>query len=237
MDIENLERNADKVHAALKEEGNQLIALKDCKVYVPEHYIGSFLGSMEGKPNVVGIFGIVVEDKYYAVSRCCAIVALDPSITNIIEIDGMNYMEFLCQKGDVVIENLNVIKISTLAYRIFAEICEKGKVPWYLDYDDLTLLFDTALEHANFNIGSDAAIMEMINSSLGRDPSDKTKFYRHMNKKGAKSKASFVGLNSIAYGATNTTAKLLGAYFQEGMTSSLITKSERTESIEEILRK
>ena len=147
MNIDQLQRNPEKVHAALKEVNNQLVAMQDCSIYVPEHYIGSFLGSIEDDVRIVGIFGIVVEDKYYASSRCCTIISLNPSTINIIEIEGENYMEFSFQKGDVVINNLNVIRISSLIFKIFDEIMAKGKVPWYLSYTDICLLFDTAKEY------------------------------------------------------------------------------------------
>lgn len=240
MNIDQLQRNPERVQAAMKEVDNQLIAVQDCSIYVPEHYIGSFLGSIEEDVRIVGIFGIVVEDKYFASSRCCSIVNLDPSTINVIEINGENYMEFSFQKGDTIIKNLNIIKISSLAFKIFDEIIAKGKVPWYMSYNDICLLFDTAKEYADVNLGIDNAILEMIGSSMARNPEDKTIFYRHLvkNEKDKNSiNPSFVGLRSVAYGATNTTAKLMGAYFKEGLTSSLITKSNRTETIEEILRK
>lgn len=241
MNIDQFTRDADKVHAALKEVGNQLIAVKECKIYVPEHYMGSFLGSMDDDGvRIIGIYGITVDDKYYATSRCTTMINIDPSIINIVEIDGMNYMEFFFQKGDVVIKNTNLICISTLLFRIYDEIVAKGKVPWYITYQDLCLLFDTAKAHGEVNLGVESAIIEMVGSSMARNSEDKTLFFRHLLKtKADKEKLSpeFVGLRSVAYGATNTTAKLLGAYFQEGMTSALITKSERSESIEEILRK
>lgn len=240
MNIDQLQRNPEKVQAAMKEVDNQLIAVQDCSIYVPEHYIGSFLGSIEEDVRIVGIFGIVVGDQYYASSRCCSIVSLDPSTINIKEIEGENYMEFSFQKGDTIIKNLNIIRLNSLAFKIFDEIVAKGKVPWYLNYQDICQLFDTTKEYADVNLGIDNAILEMIGSSMARSPDDKTVFYRHLvksKKDQEEIKPSFVGLRSVAYGATNTTAKLMGAYFKEGLTSALITKSNRTETIEEILRK
>lgn len=240
MNIDHLQRDAKKVHEALKETESSLVATRRCRIYVPEHYFGNFLGSTDDEIRFVGIFGIVVDDLYYASSRCCAILASDPSTTNIQEINGEKYMEFTYEKGDAIIKNLNLVRISTLAFRIFDEFLSKGKVPWYISYEDMCFLLDTALEHADANLNVDSAILEMIASSMARKRIEKNVFYRHTVKVPAdvaNADFSYVPLRSVAYGATNTTAKLLGAYFQEGMTSALITPSTRSETIEELLRK
>lgn len=234
MNIDHLERNAEKVFEALAETETSLVATKRCRIYIPEHYIGNFLGSMDESTRILGIYGIVVDDKYYATSRCCAMITIDPSTTNIVEINGMNYMEFTFEAGDTVIKNLNLVRTATLAFRIYDEFIAKGKVPWYMSDVDMCLLFDSSKEHADVNLGVDSAILEMIASSMIRSKMDKTVFYRHLQQGDPH---VFVPLKSVAYGATNTTAKLLGAHFQEGMTSALITPSERSETIEELLRK
>ena len=48
---------------------------------------------------------------------------------------------------------------------------------------------------------------------------------------------ALIPFRSVTYGATNTTAKLMGAYFDEGLTSALVNPSQRTEKIEELLRR
>lgn len=240
MNIDLLERNAERVHAALKEAGNSLVATKRCKIYIPEHYVGGYLGSADEGTRIVGIWGIVVEDKYYASSRVCAMMSIDPSTTNVVEIENKPFIEYTFEPGDTVIKNLNLVKQSTLAFRIFDEIITKGNVPWYLDYTDMCFLFDTLDAHADANLGVDSAILEMISSSMARSKENKSIFYRHMLNTAAdigKKKFIYVPLKSVAYGSTNTTAKIMGAHFQEGMTSALITPSERTETIEELLRR
>ena len=47
----------------------------------------------------------------------------------------------------------------------------------------------------------------------------------------------FIPLRSVVYGATNTTNKLAGSYFNEGVISALVSPSTRIEPIEELLRK
>jgi hypothetical protein len=45
----------------------------------------------------------------------------------------------------------------------------------------------------------------------------------------------YIPLRSVTYTATNTTNKLAGSYFQEGLVSALVSPSERKERIESIL--
>ena len=239
MEIKGLIRNPEAAHSALKEVKDSLIAVKRCRIYIPESYIGGPLGSIEDSIRIVGIYGIVVEDKYYAVSSALAIMEIEPSATNVVTIDNIKYMEFTFEVGDTVIRNINLIRTGTLVYRIYNEIIAKGKIPWYLQYKDLCLLFTTAYIHGNANLQGDSAILELIASSMARQKDDRTKFYRlqpGLNAKEDKIGPAFIPLRYVGMQATSTVARLLGAYFQEGVTSALISPSTRTESIEDILR-
>lgn len=237
MDISNFKRDSKKIHSALKEIGDTLVATKECRIYVPEHYINSTLGSIEDDIKIVGIFGITVEDKFYATSRTNAMIQIAPSIINVVNINGLKYMEFTFKPGDVIISNLNIVRTGTLVYRIYNELIAGGNIPWYMTYDDLNFLFDTALTHGNANLGVDSAILEMIASAMTRSGKDKTKFFRHGLEEDIDDKPVFIPLRNVALGASNVTAALLGNYFSDAMTSILIKESTNTESIEELLRK
>lgn len=240
MDVSSLIRDSAKVQSTLQEVGNDLIAIKPCKVYFPEHYIGTELGSMDGVIKVLGMFGITVDDTYYAVSKACALIETDPSIINTVVVGNIKYMEFSYAVGDKVIKNLNLLRSGTLVYRIYNEFITNGKIPWYFSYEDLGFIFDTALVHGNANLYTDSAMLELLAASMARQRDDKFQFFRH----DARLQASitevltpvFVALKSVAFGATNTMAKLMGNYFSEGVTSALTTNSTSNESIEDLIR-
>lgn len=240
MDISKLQRNADIVQKALKKSGNSLVATKRCKIYIPESYIGNFLGAMEDDIRIVGIHAIVVDDKYYAVNNTPAMMTVEPSATSIVEVEMVKYMELTFEPGDLVYANLDLVKLNTLIFRIFDNFIAKGKVPWYFSYDDLGQLMLLAKKHGGANLGVEAAILELFVSTMARDPKKRSDFYRHKVKTKeavGKTQPDYVPLNAVAHTASNTTAKLLGSYFQDGVTSSLNTPSERNESIEDLLRK
>jgi hypothetical protein len=112
-------------------------------------------------------------------------------------------------------------------------------VPWYLGYPELAQLFNTARYHAGANIGSDHEVIELLVSIISRDPKDITRYYRQVAKTMQEVKKNppiYTPLKSVANVATNTTNKLAGSYFSEGVVSALVNPAERTERIEGILR-
>lgn len=241
MNPKNLIRDPQKVHACLQElPDSRLIALKEVKIYVPARFEEQGLYEQVGSDTyIVGIYAIVVEDKYYAVSLVNAMIRVDPSSELKVKIQGEDYFEFTFAPGTSVFPTVNLVKNDVLVYRIYNEFISKGKIPWYLGYSELGQIFDTAQYHAGANIGQNPEVTELIVSIITRDAADKVKYYRTtINKPGedVNKEPSFIPLRSVTYGATNTTNKLAGSYWQEGLTSALVSPSERVERIESLLR-
>lgn len=241
MDVSKLKRDAAKVHAYLKEAGDgSLITTKGCKIYIPSSYAECQLASVGNETHILGIFAIVVEDQYYGVSLANAMMRIEPSATNTVDVDGSSYIEFYFEPGATVIPALELVKEDTLTYHIYDEFIAKGHVPWFISYIDLGNLFASAPYHAGVKLGANHAVLELIASVVARDPKDRTLYYRQTVKsmdEVLSRPPALIPFRSVTYGATNTTAKLMGAYFDEGLTSALVNPSQRTEKIEELLRR
>lgn len=241
MDPRTLTRNPEAIHKALKKvtdgESISTIALEPCKIYIPADYADGFLADIDDEVSIIGIFGIVVGDNY-GVSRACATMNIDPTSTDIVKVGGVEYLEFFFDKGNTVIKNNMLIKSGTLVYRIYNEFIALGKVPWYINMDDLAQLFDTAIYHGGANLKVNVKVIELIVSSISRQMDDKSKYHRHnpnlLTNKNIK--PAFIPLKSVSRGATNTISKLIGPYFQEGVTSALVNESVRSERIDNELR-
>lgn len=240
MDVNNLIRDKDIVFECMQGVNNQLIALKPLKIYVPERYLHiQPLAKIEEKVTILAIFGIVFDDRYYAVSKGCTLIQTVPNTINIVTIEDEKYLELQYDKGDILIFDTYPVRIGTLVYRINNEILSNGNIPWYLDHDDLGTIYETALSLAKVNFKVDNAIKEMLVAGMARWPEDPIKLYRHMAKTKEivkKTKPIFIGQSSVAYMTTNTTSKLMGSYLNEGLTSALVTPSENNEIIEDLLR-
>lgn len=241
MNPKTLIRDAQKVHACLQElPDSRLIALKECKIYVPARFEEQGLYEQVGSDTyIVGIYAIVVEDKYYAISMVNAMMRIDPTSELKIKIDGEDYFVFTFAPGTAIFPTVNLVKNDVLVYKIYNEFISKGKIPWYLGYVEMGQLFDTALYHAGANIGQNPEVTELIVSMIARDSKDKVKYYRttlNSTEEGVNMEPTFIPLRSVTYGATNTTNKLAGSYWQEGLTSALVSPSTRVERIESLLR-
>ncbi len=232
-------RDKDRVLGCLRElPNNTLVALKDIKIQCPQRFAEHGLAKIDVETKVVGILAYIVEDKYYAVTLVNAMIQLSPTETNRIMINGVPYYEFFFAKGSTVIPNLNLVKQDTLVYNIFDEFLSKGRIPWYIDYFDLGRILSTAKKYAGTNLAENQEVLELIVSMISRVPDDRTKYYRSSIKslKDIQERPPiFTPLRSVRYGATNTTNKLAGAHFSDGLTSALIDPAERVERIEGIL--
>lgn len=241
MDIKRLVRDASKVHACLKElPDGRLVAVKECKIYVPSRFAERGLASIGIETHIVGIYAIVVEDIYYGISIVNAMMRIEPTSTIKIMIGDEEYYEFYFRPGSTVTPSVNLVKTDTLVYKIYDEIIAKGRVPWYLGYPELGKLFDTAKYHAGANIGTNHEVTELIISMIARDPKDRHQYYRKTIKSlqdGIDNPPAFIPLRSVTYAATNTLNKLAGSYFNEGVVSALVNPTDRTERIEALLRR
>jgi hypothetical protein len=215
----------------------RLVAAKPVKIVIPARFAERELAYVGIDTRIVGIFAMIVDDQYYGVSLANAMMRITPSSTSKVMYDEDEYYEFSFDAGATVCPQLDLVKIDTLVYNIYDEIISKGRVPWYLSYEQLGMLFDTAKEHAGANIGQQQEVTELMVSIIARDAEDRTKYYRQVIAQDPQKKPVFIPLRSVAYAATNTLNKLAGSYAKDGMISALVTPTERVERLEELLRR
>ena len=233
-------RNAQAVLDQLVETKNNAVICKvPCKIQVPVRFIDVGLGSIGIDTFIIGHYPIILETGEYAVSNINAMVEINPWKTIKVEINGIPYYEFHFQANQIVINTTELLKKDTLMYNIFDELIFKGKIPWYLEYEDIGKIFDTAKKHGNSNVGQNLEIIELIASLITRSKNDRSIPLRNVMtsyKDMDISKITYIALVSIFYSVNSVTNKLTGAYTTDGITSALTMKSDRVEKIEEILR-
>lgn len=239
MDIKSLIHDAEKVKPYFRELGDgSLIAAKALKIVIPSRFAERSLAEIGMETHICGIAGIVVEEKWYAVFLVNAMLRIEPTSTLKIMIEDDEYYEFSFDAGAVVMPTTQLVKTDTLVFRIYDELIAKGRAPWYMGYDELGKLFDTAKSFAGANIGENHEVTELLISMIARDPQDRTKYYRQTVKSREdliKRPPVIIALRSVQYSATNTVNKLAGSYWQDALTSALVSPSERVERIESLL--
>lgn len=239
FDPNNLVRSPEKVKSTLIEDGDQLITKTGCKIYIPTRWTDKHLAIVGKETRVISVFPIVIDDKYYSVSSAVASMPLTPSRTSIVTIGEEECYEFLFDKGAVICPNINLVRVSTMAYYLYDEIIAKAHVPWFLDYADVLRLLYTTRMHADIVLAANNVPMELLAATIARQSKDVTKYYRHVavnDKVMMVNKPSYVPLGNVLVGATNTTAKLMGNYLDDGITSALINPTTQIDPVETLFR-
>ena len=240
MDPSAWKRDASKIHSALALQADgSVLASRPVKIYVPERFVEKGLGEIGSETFILGVFAIVVDDKYYAVNKVTAMVRIKPTTTSTVKFDGTSYLEFYFEPGSVVIASTSLIMSDTLVYHIFNFFLSNGAVPWYLNYEDVATLFMTADRHAGVRLIKNHSILEMFAAAVARHPSNRTVYFRHTLDDGSAPPTqppAWIALRNISLGATNTTARLQGSYWADGLTSALANPSSKLERVEQLLR-
>lgn len=233
-------RDAARVHKALDITADKsVVCNKPVKMYIPARFPQRDLAVFEDEITLVGICAIVLEDKYYMSSMICAPYRTEPTLVNTVVIDDVEYLELQYEPGDRVLSTLHLVKIDNLLYRIYDEIIAKGRVPWYISYDDLGKLFDSSKKHAGVTVGMTPATLGIIVSAICRDPNDLKRYYRQVvetKEEISQNPPTIIPLRNVSYGATNVIAKITGSRGDEGMTSAIVNPGDRVERTEKILR-
>jgi len=233
-------RNAGKVLSQLSDlPGKPVIAKTGLTIQFPVRFRDIELAQVGASSFVYGLFVIILDDGDYALQNVNALIELGPAAIEIVDIDEEPYYNFHYEPGQVVYQTKELVCRSSLIFKAIDEFIFKGKIPWYVDYEDVGKLFNTAKKHARSSADILPSVMEFMASYIGRSKGNRIKYIREVAKdyKGFEKKyLEWVPMRSVFWSAPGTVNKLAGAYFSDGVVSALVNPSERTEKIERILR-
>lgn len=239
MDYKRLKRDAKSVKQAIKQQGDTLVAVKELHIVIPYRFVPAKLAFVGSHISTIGYFAVVSGDDY-AVMSVCAMIDLTPSSTSIVKIEDEDYFVFSFDKGSVVCPNINLVIDDKNSYNTYNEFIAKGKVPWYLNYEDMGKILSTAHNYAGIELSGTNAPLELIITSIARNEKDLYSYYRNTVSsidEQNKNPPVWVPFKSVSYGATNTAGKIMGSYFDEGLTSALTAPNSDSEGVEVYLRK
>lgn len=239
MNVKSLKRDAQRViDNLIEQEDGSIITNLPCKIHIPERFTAKSLAVLGSEVFVFGFFPLIMNDEFYGVNKTIAMMRILPSSTQRVVIDSDPYYEFSFDAGDKIFYSTHLVVNDTLTYYMYDEFIAKGNIPWYMDYYDMANMFDTAQEHAGTYLGG-RSIIELIISTIARDPNDMTRLYRHILQSHADVRNHppvTVPFRSVIWNTSDTTSKLNGAYFSDAVNSALVNPSETVEVIEELLR-
>lgn len=240
MDYTTLKRDARAVRSVLKiQTDGSMITTAPLKVVFPKHYLEGGMGSIDDTINVVGFMAMIVGDMYEC-ETVPSIMKFSPDETNVVSYDETQYMELSWSPGSVVCPTTDLVQQDLLLFLLFDEIVAKGRVPWYMSITDQVNMFDLDKYYTGTGLGANHMVYENTVASRARVVSNRSSYWKETLVKQSdfdNIPADIIPQFSVAYGATNTNARLSGSYFSEGSTSALVNPSTRSENIEDILRR
>lgn len=237
MEMSTLTRDRDAVLSAISVEGDAWVAKKDIQIYFPSHYINGKIGSLDDKFNVLAFFMFVVNGKF-ATYIVPSIMTLTPDSSTTVKLDGEDFYELSWDAGSVICPNVNLVQRKTLAFEIYDEFVAKGRIPVYFDRIDSSRILTYIDKYCGVNLRADMAILSGYGAQINRAQDDLTVPMRERFKTQAdftNMQGEWIPLRSVAFGADNTTSRIIGSYAPEGFAAALTNPSERVESIEQLL--
>lgn len=237
--MENAKRDKDKILEILKEVNGQVITTKGCKIIFPVRFEMIGLASIGSETFFYGLFQILTLDgNYYAVHNCLSTIYSSPDSVATITVDDVPYYELTYLPGSTVITSTDLIQNGNLIGKVYRELINRGKVPYYVSYDDMNRVFSTAKEYTGHSLGDSFEALAVPISIIARNPNDVNQYYREILDEVDPSvvKPTYVPASSVNFAASSTLTKLTGSYFYDGVVSSLNNPTEETELIDYVLR-
>lgn len=237
----SFKRDAKHISSCLEEtKDGRLVALKPLDIMFPMEYYNKKLAVFGRQIHVVGVFAIIdPTTKKYAVMSFPAMTNLVIAELNEINYKDIGYQVISYDKHDTILPQMECMVDHNMDYHLFNYFIELGKVTWYMSFIDVTKLASTSYHYIGQFLGLNDTIVEAMYSTIARDPTDEKRFLRHRFKSQEdlmKLTPSWVALRNVSLGSIDTTSKIMGAYFDEGLTSAIAEPSKRLTEVEKVLR-
>ena len=231
-------RNPEKVLSVLSDlPGKPVVTKQKITLQFPVRFSEIGLAKVGTETFVFGLFAIALDSGEYAVCNVNSLIELGKGLVEKEVIGEVEYFNFTFQPGDIVFKTKELVARPSLIYTAIDEFVFKGKIPHYLDYDDMGKLFDTAEHFAKTSAKILPSVTEFMAAYIARDKENRIKYIRETATQYKDFKnLKWVPMQSVYWSAPGTVNKLAGAYFQDGIISAIVNPSERVDKIERILR-
>lgn len=211
--------------------GSTVFVGDSLEVRVPIRYRQYGMLEVTQHVETLGLMDLIIDDKYECTLNILAKVTLCPNESEEKTIDDTPYLVMYFSKGDTFILFEDVLKDSDVIYCIYVEYITRGHRLYTVGYNEMPMLFDRAKELTGKSV--DRLILEFMVAHIGRNPKNLFEQYRYTN---FKEDPVLIFLRSINLSPTSTSTRMMGAYDEDGLTSSLNTTVEKRQPFEDILR-
>jgi len=227
-----LNRDPKYIQSKLYRKDGKIYTKEQCIIEFPKWYLNKDLAVIEEQSKIYGIFCIIMGNKY-SVSTIPTLITTVPILVNEIEKDDTEYVQFVYNIDDPIIDNELSIKHELLSYYFFEGYFMYAKIPWYIEYEDILKVMDNLPKYASSSIGKVWTANELLVSFITRSIKDKTKFYRQID---LKEKYDYIDLMNVFYSVTSPVLKLGGNYFNNALVSAIVQKTDTETKLDKLVR-
>ncbi|UYE93577.1 virion structural protein [Shewanella phage FishSpeaker] len=240
MDYLSLPRKPEMLEKTLQvQEDGSVIALRKLEVHLLQRWEESWFTTVGETVSSYLVAGIVTEDYFFSLTALLQVEFL-PRDMEVKTIDTgakrENYNVLLFEKGDVVIENINVMRDNNAAYKYFTEFKKFARVPWYVDNNTLSGLFDNAAEECGGRVGIKPQAIRVYDAFQYRDPDNYNTPYRYSKAMLEGRPPVIVGLNNVSMLVESTMAKSMGGYLNQSTIAAIVNPSDRVTITEKVIK-
>lgn len=230
------EKPLEKVHSVSKyfskqRDGSLIFTGSSLEARVPIRYRQYGFLDVAQNINTLGLMDLIIDGKYQATLNILAKITTCPSESEETNIDDTPYLKMFYSTGDTFILYEDVIQDSSVIYCLYVEYITRGHRLYTVGYDDIAKLFDRAKELTGKSV--DRIIFEFMVAHLGRNPKNLFEQWRYTD---LREDPVIIFLRSINLSPTSTSTRMMGAYDEDGLTSSLNTEVKKQQPFEDILR-
>lgn len=183
--------------------------------------------------NTLGVMDVIIDNKFQFSLNILAQFTMIPTDMGEMVIDGVPYLVAYFKHGDVFMKSTFVVKNASVVYAIWVEYITRGKPLYTLKYNQISQVFDRVKQLTGSSIGVDRVVFELVVSHLARNPDNLFEQYRFTD---MSKPAHLINLRSVAYAPTSTTARIIGSYFDDALTASMLNTSTQRQPFEDLLR-
>ena len=227
MNLKSLKRDDKAILTQLTKKQGKLYCSKPAKIYFPTRYVAADLALLDTYIYFYGLAMLVI-DKTYMVIRTPTLLKSDVHILNTVMLDDDEMYELTFDPSIPLFETL-LVQNGTLVYYSLNEFIIKGKIPKYVEYDDIPILFGKSKKFNDVSLFDDPIKMEIFVSVIARNSLKPNESIRH----DLSAPMRWIGLGDKNYGYPDNLARLGGGYLDNALTTALTADPREPTSLEE----
>lgn len=239
MTVETLRREP---HASFEAKAfttlpdNSVIANRYMEIYLPKRFVDNGMATVSDKVTTAAVLGLVIPGECYAPLVALMDITLTPLNIRESNIKGVPYLVLEFEKGDTVIESLEVIQDPNKPYFFMLEFYYYAKIPWYMSHREVEGLFDNAKAESGGDVGSSFQVPRVLTSIMFRDPDNPDQPYRYSKAISEGRPPLIVGLNNGSMLIDGTFAKISSGYLQDNTIAAIVNPDTKVTDYERIMR-